>query len=202
MIISPSHKFMFIHIPKAAGTSVRMFFVDNPAVVVDKSDRLTGSRHETMVEFYERLGRDAKSYKGYYKFCFVRNPWDRIVSAYHYLQINMSNLKEKFSSFEEFIDLIADENSLTNQYRTMRPQVDFFLDKDGQRLVNLVGRYETMEDDLKKIGKRLNLDIDLDRINVSQRGHYRDYYNDDTAAIISQRFARDIDYLGYTFDDD
>jgi chondroitin 4-sulfotransferase 11 len=83
-----SKKCIFVHIPKTAGTSV--------------TDALFGTprpRHRPL-QWYE--GMEPELYKEYFKFAFVRNPWDRLVSGYHYVV----NKKPKKQSEIEWINFL------------------------------------------------------------------------------------------------
>jgi hypothetical protein len=67
-------------------------------------------------------------------------------------------------------------------------------------MVDLVLRYEKLDEAMALISARLGLEpIDLPRINVSQHRFYRDYYNDETRAIVADLYATDISLLGYEF---
>jgi len=70
---------------------------------------------------------------------------------------------------------------------------------DGAVIVDFIGRYETLATDLAYVGDRLGLPLALPHLNRSAHAHYRDYYTDETRAIVAARFARDIERFGYTF---
>jgi hypothetical protein len=65
------HQCIFIHIPKAAGTSVALTLFGEP------------SRHVPWFEYYQA---NPRKFRKYFKFAFVRNPWDRLVSSYFFLR--------------------------------------------------------------------------------------------------------------------
>ncbi|MFO8053169.1 MAG: sulfotransferase family 2 domain-containing protein [Candidatus Omnitrophota bacterium] len=84
MLISHTYKFIFLHIPKTAGSSVAATLKRN----LNKNDLLLCPHTKAV-----RLKLTAKDkWKDYFKFTFVRNPWDRMVSAYFFLR-NFRNRK-------------------------------------------------------------------------------------------------------------
>ena len=99
MIISDSKKFIFIHIPKTAGTSIAAALrqYQNPkcnALHSNSFDR----KHPTTNEIKTHLGEER--FNQYYKFAFVRNPWDRVLSNY-YWHIKQGELRH--GTFEDYI---------------------------------------------------------------------------------------------------
>ena len=85
---------------------------------------------------------------------------------------------------------------------TTKLQTDHFLDLQGNMIVDFVGRYESLEEDVeiirKKIGLR-KLSLPRKRVAKERKKDYRSYYSDESAAMIADRYARDIDLLGYKF---
>lgn len=84
MVISDSHSFLFIHIPKTAGKSIA-------AALAPEGERkhalcLKGKKHESVEDFVKRNGRGV--FQRYYSFCVVRHPFDRFMSHYAYLKMN------------------------------------------------------------------------------------------------------------------
>ena len=74
-MISHKHKFIFIHIPKCAGCSLKEHLVKN------SDNKLINSGHESLDVLLKNFSLKTEDY---YKFTFVRNPWDRIVSLYFF----------------------------------------------------------------------------------------------------------------------
>jgi hypothetical protein len=69
----------------------------------------------------------------------------------------------------------------------------------GEVLVDFIGRYENLAADYAVVKERLSLSADLPHTNRSSHGSYRDYYTDETRAIVADRYARDIAHFGYRF---
>ena len=133
----------------------------------------------------------------------MRNPWDRIVSQYAYMQqrpdlmdyLGMTSETE----FKAYLDLIR-----LKEHVQWMPQVRFLLDHDGSRLVDRIGRLESFNEDCVQIFAALGLTLDRlpGRVNQSKRRAFQYYYSDSEAIeSVADLFAEDIDFLGYEFVD-
>jgi hypothetical protein len=189
-------KAIFVHIPKCAGISV------NEAIFSTKAGGHT-SLNDYCVVFSPQELND------YFKFTIVRNPWDRLVSAYTFLQKGGFNDSDKnwyhenLSKFEDFNDFVkcwvTPENIKT--WKHFRLQTDFLLEKRNRINVDFVGFFENIDNDFDFIAKRLNIINKLKPKNITGReGSYRDFYNTETINIVRDVYEKDISYLGYKFD--
>lgn len=131
----------------------------------------------------------------YYKFGFVRNPWDWLVSLYYYTISTPNNYMydrvSEFSGFPEFIEWICNkEDRLV--------QSDFFYDLDGNCLVNFIGRFEQLEDDFQLVLDHLDIKVQLPHSNkgISQV-NYLKYYSLEMIDMVFNAFQKDIKLLGY-----
>lgn len=179
--------FVFIHINKTAGSSI---------------EKALGARfeHKTALEKIEELGRER--WDNTFTFTFIRNPWDKVVSHYHYrVQTNQTNLKTHRLEFAEWVRLCYGEQDpdYYDQPKMFMPQTDWLTDQQGNILVNFIGRFENLEDDFRQICERLNRSAALPRLKSSQRGDYRDYYNSETIEIVARWFIKDIERFDYKF---
>jgi hypothetical protein len=214
MLISPSAKFVFVHIQKTAGLSIeavlRQHFNDA---------RFWHGRHGHASDGIAEIGMD--KWRQNYSFAFVRNPWDRLVSWYAMIDRERQTLPwysrwrkapfqtllwnevvQKASSFEEFIercdDVIFDRGSRKSFAFN---QIDYISAPDGRLAVDFVGRFESLAADFGVVAQRLGLgDVTLPKRNVSRHAHYSSWYNDRTHDIVAKRFARDIAAFGYEFE--
>jgi len=166
---------------------------------------------------------EAKPNKNYFKFAFVRNPWDRAVSRYFYVKAN-SKKKERIkryrnSTFEEYV---RDENNeffldtkryaksfpgrrvhlekIMKKYSPFENQLDWITDENGKVLINFIGRFENLDRDFKTICQKIGIPpVSLKHTNKSKHKHYSKYYNKETRKIIAEKYCRDIEYFGYKF---
>jgi hypothetical protein len=196
MIPFREKKAIFIHIPKSAGMSV------SKALFGGKS-----GGHATAKEYVGFYGRE--KYASYFSFSFVRNPWDRLVSAYFYLKEGGSsktdrryrdNILNKFEDFNSFVESWITKDSIQNIMH-LRPQKDYLTIFGNDVKVNYVGKFETLEEDFKKIANRIGVDVELPRINVNQSRDedYRQYYNENSIEVVSRVYKKDIEMFGYKF---
>jgi chondroitin 4-sulfotransferase 11 len=197
MFVSHRKKCIFIHIQKTAGYSIEAAVRnDDPALEVD---RFGGRKHLFAREARALL--PAETWNGYYRFAFVRNPWDRLVSWYsRCMQGGRGNafaqyVQENAPTFADFIT----RTTTGIAERTTHNQVDYVTDEAGELIVDFVGRYERLAADYAAIRARLGLQYNLPRWNTSSHTAYREYYTADTRAIVAARFARDIARFGYEF---
>ena len=141
-----------------------------------------------------------KSTKEYYKFCMVRNPWDRYVSLYEWsIQIQ----KRQFTkTFDEFVSRLVHKQNFdgtANKVEWTRPMLDWTLDSQGNYDCDFFGRFEDMEHSWEVISDKLGVTIPLKHVHSTKRKPYQDYYNETTYSQILEFCKKDIEYFGYTF---
>jgi hypothetical protein len=215
-LISDKYKYIFIHIPKAAGQSIERFFLQAEGLTWEsRASLLLRPNHDRnqgppylahlTAEEYTRLGYiNAEKFSTYYKFAFVRNPWARMVSEYSYRK---KQWKFLFCTFEEFLTTRLptskdDDYGRTpdDLYRHILPQAAFVYDEKNNLLADFIGRVENIQDDFKKIAKHIQLsDYALQHINQTTHRAYKDYYNPRTKNIVADLYKRDIELFEYRF---
>jgi hypothetical protein len=216
MLLSHQKKFLFVHIAKTGGTSVRAALQnqrwrDPYYAPIWLASKLSGFvNHEVGI----KLPRHAKAiaakemlphefYQTLFKFAFVRNPWDLQVSSYHHIRRERPHLLNADESFEAFLRRKLDP-SREWQYHidtSITPQTDYLVDLNGNLIVDFIGHYETLQQDFDHCCQRIGVPgIALPhRRKAEDRLVYREYYTPDTQALVSRAFARDIKMLGYEF---
>lgn len=204
MVISHKHRFIFVHVPKSAGSSVTRIlnqYTDRSARIrvramaerAGLAQKRISLPHESVRAIKERL--PARTFGGYLKFAFVRNPWDWHVSHYHYARATPKHKRhaifKRFSGFDEYIDWIVDNGYSQHQ---------ILADKDGRLLVDFVGRFETLQEDLNRILRLLYLPpVSLPHVNRTDHRDYRSYYTPHTRKLIGEARRLDVDTFGYDF---
>jgi len=190
------HEVIFVHVPKAAGTSVcRSLF-----------GSLAGGH--TKISEYQVVFTPAEL-RRYYKFTFVRNPWDRLHSAYHFLRKEGSSPQDRefaatladFGSFDEFVRLWVNEENI-ERFVHFKPQYRF-LCLAGRRkpAVDFVGRFENLAQDYETVRARIPGAKPLVHVNRTEdRPDYRAEYSDEARDIVARVYRRDIAMLGYAFE--
>lgn len=147
------------------------------------------------------LGTD--QWDHFFKFVFVRNPWDWVLSQF--LAHDRASAKPRQGPFQltaEDIDWLWDRLSWHNLDGTENYfQHSFVFDEQGRQIVDQVGRFENLQGDFDDICRQVGLPrIVLPRLNSTNRGQdYREYYSDGARELVTQRYALDIELLGYEF---
>jgi hypothetical protein len=192
---------IFVHIPKTAGVSVCQSLFGN----------LAGS-HVSMPTY--QLVFSKSEFERYFKFTFVRNPWDRVLSAYNFLKKGGMNEQDRrwaksnlipYQSFEEFIKVGLSKPNV-QKFKHFRPQYNFLSIPNGQELpVDFLGFFENIQDDFQYVASTLEIgnNLVLKRMNASSPGQkldFRDFYTDSTRSIVAEVYKNDIDAFGYNFD--
>lgn len=188
---------IFVHIPKCAGISVSRSLFGS----------LTGT-HVAIKTF--QLIYSKEEFDRYYKFSIVRNPWDRLHSAYRFLkQGGMTDddrqwAEENLSSFDSFESFVTGWVSQENvaSWQHFKPQHRFVVDPAGTLQLDFVGRFETLAADFKTIADRLGVDASLPHHNrtAGSSSDYRSDYTDKTRRIVGEVYRKDVELFGYEFD--
>jgi len=218
MLLSPRHRFLFVHIPKTGGTSVRAALAPLrwrdpwywPMCLCARFSHLSGHRlalklprHAKIVAAKELLPR--AYFAALFKFAIVRNPWDLQVSSFHHIRRERPHYLGGHREFTDFLRWKLDPER-PYQYHldvSIEPQSDYLVDLRGQLCVDFIGRYERLESDFAEICRRLGvgpLRLPHRRRAADRARDYRRYYTDETAAWIAHRFARDLALFGYRFE--
>ena len=200
MFISPEDKFIFVHVPKTAGSSIHIGFKDRYKLVGEqRADPLPEIHHQGIEQILKN-----ENVEGYYSFAFVRNPWDRLLSAYtefydahHRKGYPIEPPIQSYKDFEEFcINFPHSDWSKDVHYR---PQVGFVC-IGGEIKVDFVGKYENLEEDLNKICEAVSIPpmgIGHHRKTVHARRY--DAYTERSKNAIGDFFEEDLKAFGYTF---
>ena len=178
---------VFIHINKTAGTSI---------------ERALGLRFEHKTALEKRAELGAAQWAKRFCFAFVRNPWDRVASLYHYrVQTNNTGLGDHPIPFKTWVRLTFRDNdpAYYNSPKMLMPQWHWITDEQGQVLVDFVGRFENLEEDFNIVCARINRRVRLPHLKSSNRGFYRAYYDDETIEIVRDWFAVDVEEFAYEF---
>ncbi len=134
-------------------------------------------------------------FKNHFKFCFIRNPWDRLVSCYSNKVVNKQAFRECWDKdFDFFIRYISKQN-LKYSNKHFRPQIHLFPVTD----VNFIGKMENYSDDLNKVMEQLNIDFQIQHLNKSKHKHYTEYYSNENREIVEKLYKDDIDLGNYRF---
>lgn len=153
----------------------------------------------------ERLNAYHANLDLYFKFAFVRNPWDRLVSLYSDKVLNPESGLKKVPYYDQFIGLsfesflekiiFSDLDNCIPHHRSQSHLIPF-------EKMNFIGRFETLNKDLAFICERLNItNYKIGHLNKSKHAHYSTFYNDYTKRLVEVNYSEDIENFGYSFNE-
>jgi hypothetical protein len=209
MIISDSKKFIFIHIPRTGGISMQESLqpwkdaqnLDYSAATINAGPDFP---HFTAWEIRGFVG--PARFQEYFKFAFVRNPWDRMVSRYFHLR-KFNDKPEKLNNRRgylppgnlSFAEWLRGGTPNAIHPLDLRPQTDWVRDGPQKLLTDWIARFETLEKDFEAIGQRLGISPVLPHYNRSRHDDYRRYYDEEARDKVARIFESDIETWGYQF---
>lgn len=187
MIIDNEKKYVFISVPKTGSTSIRRrlgSFKDPPPEIYHMSIENVIKQHSHVQE--------------YFKFAFVRNPYDRVFSAYINLKYDghpwATELKRK-KTFREF--MMDFENSEYSKYIHLQPQCSC-VKIGGTLAVDFLGKFENLQKDFRQVEEILNLRHEqLVKIRVSSKDKEPKIIDQQTKDLIYEIYREDFDSFGY-----
>ena len=206
MIISGLHKFIFAAIPKTGTHAVRRalrehmgpqdveqvgLFVQRQLPIPDLAR--IGHGHLTLAQVRPYL--QPEMFEAFFKFAFVRNPFDRFVSYCSFVTRDTGEFERDPQAVMR--ELLADPPS---DHILFHPQHSFITDASGALLTDFVGRVEEMQKSYDEIAARIGIpSAQLDRVNASNRRDYREYYDPPLIEGVAKYYARDLEMFGYEY---
>jgi hypothetical protein len=215
MILSRGRKYLFIHAPKTGGTSMALalearamkddIMLGDTPKAAKRRKRLQGVpaagrlwKHATLADLDGLVS--LTELDDLFIFTLVRNPWDRLVSYYHWLQEQtFDHTIVRLAQRLSFADFVA--NSAVARSFAATPAVSYVTDAQGRERADLFVRLEHMMDDIAPLQAHLGFALDIPHVNQSARAaDYRGFYTDATVACVAQMCAADIARFEYEFD--
>ncbi|WP_299547064.1 sulfotransferase family 2 domain-containing protein [uncultured Tateyamaria sp.] len=214
MILSAGRKYVFVHAPKTGGTAMALALEARAMkddIMLGDTPKALKRRHRVQgVETRGRLWKHSTladinglvpSLDGLFAFTLVRNPWDRMVSYYHWLREQaFDHPAVALAAQMEFCDFAC--AALIRSSMQASPARHYMTDADGDERCDLYIRLEHFDTDADPLwdhlGFRLHLPPD---INASERSaDYRAYYSDTARSAVAEACAEDIERFAYTFE--
>ncbi len=216
MIISRGRRYIFVHIPKTGGTALSLA-LESRAMADDIliGDTPKARRRRGRVKQLQAAGRlwkhatladiggvvSAAEMRDFYTFTLVRNPWDRMVSYYHWLRAQrFGHPAVTLATRLDFGAFVAHPQTVASLRAA--PYGQYMRDGTGQECATQFIRIEHLADEIVPFERHLGFSLGhIEPVNKSARARdYRGYYTDDTAALIGDIAAPDIARFGYRFD--
>lgn len=205
MIVSHRHRFIFFAVPRTGTHAIRTALgpvlgdddwqqqslteqVRLPVPALARVDH----GHLTLGQLQASL--PPSIWRDYFKFAFVRNPYDRFVSVCAMLNKRNPGYRGRETAFMK--------RALTiprfRQRVLVRPQVEILADEVGEVGMDYVGRYETLQESFNAVCRQIGIaELDLEHSNASEHDAYATYYDDELLAKVTAFYRRDFDVLGY-----
>lgn len=209
MIVSHRHRFIFAAVPKTGTHSVRQALreqlgdedVEQVGLFVNKRfpwEDLAAIQHGHLSLRQVRPYLGGEAFGGYFKFAFVRNPFDRFVSYCAFMLRGGDDFQQRPRDVMRYFLF----GQPPEHHILFQPQARLLVDEDGQTLLaDAIGRVEDMQGSYDAICARIGIPSrPLDRVNGSSRGDYRRYYDQTLIDGVAARYAQDLELFGYTFE--
>lgn len=202
MRLSHKHKFILISIQKTASMTLRVNLNRYSDKIYQWDSKVQIDQHMTAKTVKKTLfENDTEKFNSYFKFAFVRNPWDRTVSWYENLRKvsskTESNITEE-SSLGGFKKFICSEYGGKFSYRLGYDR--YYEDDSGNNLLDFIGKFENLQEDFNFVCDKIGIPRQqLPHKNKSKHRHYTEYYDEETKQMVAEKFAKDIEYFNYNF---
>jgi hypothetical protein len=199
-MIIHKNKIIFIHIPKTAGFSIEKFLygreLDSSFFYEDIVYGLKDGKYTQHLEYssIKNYYKGKENIEKYFKFTFVRNTWDRLLSAYSYLNPNPN--KESFCNYLKKkcknLYRMSECDHYNNQIR--------YIFNNNQKFLDFIGLFENIQEDFKNLCNKINIEYKpLPIINSSKRKDYKEYYDEETINIVKETYKEEIEYFDFKF---
>ena len=210
MLVSESHQFLFVHVPRTGGTSMRQILT--PYSTQGSKGRVNKlwSRlglapwnrrhfpvHTALSQAEAQLPRQV--FRDYFKFAFVRNPWERMASHYQALTLDRGHPRhDKVRSLADFAEYLSYEANRGKAFQSL-----LVTEASGKLGLDFLGRFENLAADFSDVCARIGIDADLPYLNQANPNGYnwREMYNSSCQALVAKHWAQEIEMLGYAFDE-
>ena len=203
--------FIFVHIPKCAGTSIEQALIPiatgkNGFPELTELDRCRYWLPGTKGLQHSKLRRYSRHFrlKRFFKFAIVRNPWDRAISQITYLRSTAHAHLFRRKNFKEQVRTYCTTTRYIWGHDLSACQADYLFGPNGKVAIDFVGRFESLEHDFTEVCRTIGIIPPpvLPHVFDSKRKvHYSAFYDDESAAWIKARFAKDIEMFDYHFED-
>ena len=208
MLLSIEKQFLFVHVPKTGGTSVARAldpWVVHPPLTAFNTllSRFRLQRdpakvrlrvHGSLSDAYTQLPSDFAD--SLFKFAFVRNPWDRLVSEYSFILARDNHPRHaEVKALPDFLGYLRYEKGRARG----RSQVRMLASPDGRPTIDFVGRFENLNADFEEACTRIGIDASLPHLNKTKHRDYREFYDRASKAYVAEAWEDEIEAFGYEF---
>ena len=225
MIFGSSHQFIFFCNGRSGSTSLEsaLAHYGDASVCVEGRAGLYVAKH--VPPWVTHLALPADVWERSYRFVFVRNPWDWVVSQWFWTfsripllgrspmpisSLNGPELRARLTPRWLMRRRRLNASDVDDLRRRLYPfralpeaeslyQSNYVFGRDGTKLVNFVGRYESLSHDVAQLGLQISIEIPLPHLNKSDRRLYRESFTDSGRERVRELWRRDIEAFAYDF---
>lgn len=213
MIVSHKHKFIFFKTRKTAGSSLQVALAehcgqediitgqyrlgvddDSHSAGLNMDKFFTSHPHPELRHVRGFLGEDI--WNSYFKFAFVRNPYDIAVSRYHWNRKGKEG--NNTTSVNDFREWVSSGNLFD------KDQANLYIAENNSVNLDFIGYYENLEEDINLLSSILKfpkLNLPSLKGGFRSSSKYKSFYDDKTKKIVKDYYRKDFNLLGYRFDE-
>ncbi|MGI9531118.1 sulfotransferase family 2 domain-containing protein [Lutimonas sp.] len=210
MVVSDSHTFIFVHIRKAAGGSIRDSLL--PLSITPANDisskiksrilniernyqKFSFRHHSPIVDAIKLMPKEL--FDSYFKFAFVRNPYTRLISEYEFIRRRPDHGRHR-----KVIKMSFDQYIRFQSKRFDAHQVNMLTDAQGNLQMDFIGRFENLHQDWALICDRLALkNAELSHRKKAVKVNLIDYYNKENIKLVARLWKADLEAFEYEYPD-
>jgi len=225
-IVSDDRKFIYFVTQKVACTSIKnallpMFDIDTTEYERTRPDGTPALRihklfdaADNQIKKEQLVAKLDDQFRGYFKFAFVRNPWDRLLSCYFnkFGRANAPGLDTPAGSdvelyagmpFAEFVEAVHEiPDDEANPH--FRSQHTVICGPQGRNMADFVGRFENLTADFEVVTERIGVAQEIRlphllRSGIRKSRPYTDFYDDRLKNLVHRRYQEDIEVFGYSY---
>lgn len=183
-------KIIFVHVQKSGGTSIVNFF-KNP------------KNHNKISIDIKYLNEKKEDINDYFKFTVIRNPWDRMVSFYHYHKEKIIKNDNPTKTWEYLKDLTFKKFLKSTKFQkwALVNNITDFITYNKKIYIDYYINFDNFENDFKVVKQISGMENELLEKNKSIHKSYKHYYNDKSKKIINFLFKKEIKFFNFKFDE-
>lgn len=208
MLVSDSHQFIFVHIRKAAGSSIRDTLsplsisvaknlkakIKSKVLRIEKNYHKYSYREHSPISHAKNL-MTPQLFDSYFKFAFVRNPYTRLISEYEFIRRRPDHGRHK-----TVIKMTFDQYIKYQSKRFDAHQINMLADKGGNLQMDFIGRFENLHEDWAFVCDKLQImNAELSHRKKASKVNYKDYFNPESIELVAKLWKKDLQTFNYQY---